>query len=180
MPGAEVLERERFAGQPVRDRDEGRPVVGHHARDGDAVGALERQRSRQEGDRGPGFLVGDHLDVGQAGRIKNPPKIGRAALPGSSSRASLRPKSWSRTGGSATTSTGRTRRWACSRRPGSPTSWRRTGNINGTLTADGPMNGSGHVGDGRRLREKGTDDSRLIRIDETYCLETMAFDLALR
>ena len=36
---------------------------------GDAVGGVEGDRAAQEADRGRGLLVGEHLDVGQAGGV---------------------------------------------------------------------------------------------------------------
>ena len=47
----------------------GGAVVGHHALDLDAVGGVEGDRAAQERDRGRGLLVGEDLDVGQAGGV---------------------------------------------------------------------------------------------------------------
>jgi hypothetical protein len=53
----------------VDGRDVGRSVVGHHALDGDRVAGVERDRASQKRDRAAGLLVGEDLDVGQAGGV---------------------------------------------------------------------------------------------------------------
>jgi hypothetical protein len=68
-PGAEVFEAERLAGERV-DRGAVRvAVVGHQSLNADPESGEVRDRATQEGDRGRGFLVLEHLDVGEPGRV---------------------------------------------------------------------------------------------------------------
>ena len=61
MADAELAARERVAVGDV-----GGAVVGEDAFDGDVVAGEEGDRAAEEGDRGCGFLVGEHLGVGEA------------------------------------------------------------------------------------------------------------------
>jgi hypothetical protein len=64
-----VAQAEGAAGDGVGERDLGRAVVSHQALHTDAVGVVEAQRAAKEADRGGGLLVGEDLNVGQAGGI---------------------------------------------------------------------------------------------------------------
>ncbi len=59
----------RAAGERMDRRAVGRAVIRHHALDRDAVAVVERDRAAQEADGCGGFLVGQDLDVGQAGGV---------------------------------------------------------------------------------------------------------------
>src|SRR5204863_9737118 len=66
---AEVFDPERPAGERVNDGAVARAVSGQHAFDLDPVAAEEGDRAAQEACRGRTFLVGEHLDVGEPGRV---------------------------------------------------------------------------------------------------------------
>src|SRR4051794_763841 len=68
-PGAQVAQAHHAASDRVDGGAVGRAVVGHHPLDVDAVAAVERERALEERDRGGGLLIGEHLDVGQAGSV---------------------------------------------------------------------------------------------------------------
>ena len=67
--GAEVADAEGAAGDGVDRGAVGGAVVGDQPLDGDAVAGVVRDRAAQEPDRGGGLLVGEDLDVGQAGGV---------------------------------------------------------------------------------------------------------------
>ena len=67
--GAEVFDPERFAGERVDRGAVGVAVVGHQPLDADAEGGEVRDGAAKEADRGDRFLVLEHLDVDEAGRV---------------------------------------------------------------------------------------------------------------
>src|SRR6266511_1873887 len=68
-PGAQVADAERLAGKRVHDRAVAGAVICEHPLDPDPVAAKEGDRPAQEADCGRCFLVGEHLDVGEPGRV---------------------------------------------------------------------------------------------------------------
>jgi hypothetical protein len=64
-----VFDAQRAAGDGVQGGAIAGAVVAHYALNGDAVAGVERDSSSQEADGGGGFLVGEDLDVGQAGGV---------------------------------------------------------------------------------------------------------------
>jgi hypothetical protein len=64
-PGAEVFDAQRFASERVDRGAVCVAVVGHQPLDPDPEGGEVGDRAAQEADRGRGFLVLEHLDVGE-------------------------------------------------------------------------------------------------------------------
>lgn len=60
---------ERLAGDRVNDRDVGGPVAGHQLADLGAVGAVVGDGTPEEPNCCEGFLVVEHLDVGEPGGV---------------------------------------------------------------------------------------------------------------
>ena len=66
---AQVPEAELSTGDRVHGRDVGRAVVGQHPLDSNPALGKPRRGAAQEGDRGLAALVGQDLDLGEAGGI---------------------------------------------------------------------------------------------------------------
>jgi hypothetical protein len=64
-----VADAEGAARDRVDGGDVGAAVVGDQPLNGDAVGGVVSHGSPQEPNSGGGFLVGEDLDVGQAGSV---------------------------------------------------------------------------------------------------------------
>ena len=62
----QVTDSQRSAGDRVDGRDVGAAVICEQLLDLDPVAAVERPGSAKEGHRGRGFLVGQHLGIGQS------------------------------------------------------------------------------------------------------------------
>src|SRR3954453_21599941 len=68
-PGPQVADAQRATGNRVHGRAVGRAVVGDQLLDGDAVAREVLDGAAQEADGGDRLLVGEDLDVGQAGGV---------------------------------------------------------------------------------------------------------------